>query len=132
MIVDSSALVALLMDESSARRVESALAAADRIGISAATLVEATIVLSSRMGRDARPVLARLMRLLDAEVVPFDEGQYEYAVDGWLRFGKGRHKAALDLGDCLSYAAARYLDQPLLCVGDDFAQTDVAIVPLGG
>lgn len=130
MIVDSSALVALVLDEPQALQVEAALAGADHIGISAATLVEATIVLSARLGRDARPLLSRLLRLLDVEIVPFDEGQYEYAMDGWLRFGKGRHPAALNMGDCLSYGIAKCLDQPLLCVGRDFPATDLEIVPL--
>lgn len=130
MIIDSSALVALLLDEPQACQVEAALVGADRIGVGAATLVELSIVLSARLGRDARPLISRLLRLLDAEIVPFDEGQFEYAMDGWLRFGKGRHPAALNLGDCLSYATARYLDQPLLCVGDDFPRTDVELVAL--
>jgi len=64
--------------------------------------------------------------LAETAVVPFGESHYGAAVDAWLRYGKGRHPAALNFGDCLSYAVARLAQEPLLFVGDDFAQTDIA------
>ena len=60
-------------------------------------------------------------------MVPFGDAHYSAAVDAWLRFGKGRHRASLDFGDCLAYATARLANQPLLCVGEDFARTDLQL-----
>jgi len=128
-ILDSSAIVALVMDEPGADGIERALAGAARVGVGAPTLLETSIVLSARLGRDARPLLHRLLRVLDAEIVVFDEGQFECAMDGWTRYGKGRHPAALNYGDCLAYGTAKGLSQPLLCVGDDFPRTDLDLVP---
>jgi len=131
MILDSSALVALLLDEPSAPALLDALDGAEHVGVSAATLVEAGIVLEARLGALGGDRLRRLLELLQAEILPFEEGQWGFAVDGWRKFGKGNHPARLNFGDCISYGAARYYDQPLLCVGDDFPQTDLELVALG-
>jgi ribonuclease VapC len=84
------------------------------------------IVLFAQLQRDARSLLARFLSEVSIAIVPFGESHYGAAVDAWLRYGKGRHPAALNFGDCLSYAVARLANEPLLFVGDDFAQTDIA------
>jgi ribonuclease VapC len=100
------------------------------LGIGAPTLVETAIVLSSRLRQDARGLLARLLHTAGIETIPFSIPHYEVAVSAWLKFGKGRHPAALNLGDCFSYAVARLAKQPLLCIGNDFILTDLPVVPL--
>jgi ribonuclease VapC len=84
------------------------------------------IVLFAQLQRDARSLLARFLSEASIAIVPFGESHYGAAVDAWLRYGKGRHPAALNFGDCLSYAVARLANEPLLFAGDDFAQTDIA------
>jgi ribonuclease VapC len=77
------------------------------------------------MGLDARPLLLRLLQEAAIDEVPFGADHWRSAVDAWLRFGKGRHSAALNFGDCISYATAKLARVPLLFVGDDFPQTDI-------
>lgn len=125
MIVDSSAIVAIVLRESGWESLFARMSSADRLGVAAPTLVEAGIVLSSRLGRDARPLLARVAQETGMVTIPFGEPAYVVAVDAWLRYGKGRHPAALNFGDCVSYATAKVTGEPLLCVGEDFPQTDV-------
>lgn len=126
-VVDTSVLVAIVFGESDARVYASMLAArAGDINISAATLLEAGIVVESRQGIEARRDLERLVARLDAAIVPFDEHQAALAGAAWQRFGKGRHPAGLNFGDCISYALAKHLGVPLVFKGDDFTQTDVA------
>jgi ribonuclease VapC len=83
------------------------------------------IELSRRRGQDAGPWLRSFLRNADAEVVPFTEEHLDAAIDAFLRFGKGRHRAALNFGDCMAYAVAAVAGMPLLYTGDDFAQTDI-------
>ena len=125
MILASSAVVALLMREPGHERLLAALAAAPSVGIGAPTLVETTIVLSARLGRDARGLTSRFLDEADVTLVPFTDAHFGTALDAWLRFGRGRHPAGLDFGDCLSYATARVAGQPLLFTGEDFAKTDL-------
>ena len=129
LVVDTSAAVAILLSEPDADRLLGALEAADTRLMSAPTLVELGIVLEGRYGRPARGLADRFTRDGGIEVHPFDEEQATHAVEGWRRFGRGRHPAALNLGDCFTYGLAIATDSPVLCVGDDFAQTDVAVVP---
>lgn len=129
MIVDSSALVAIFMQQEGHERVVDALAEARTAGIGAPTLVEAGMVLSVRMRADARALLARFVSDFDVVVVPFTEDHWREAMDAFRRFGKGRHPAALNLGDCLSYAVASLAGQPLLCVGEGFRKTDLKVLP---
>ena len=84
------------------------------------------MVLSSRLGRDPRQQLAGFLREMEVEVIPFTAEHYEVAMDAFERFGKGRHPAALNFGDCLTYAVARLSGLPLLYTGNDFARTDLA------
>jgi len=127
MILDSSAVVTIFLKEPGHEMVRRKMVEAQVIGIGAATLVETAIVLSARLNRDMRGSLARFTEENQVITIPFTEGHYGIAVTAWLKYGKGRHPAALNFGDCLSYAVARAADMPLLCVGDDFAQTDLAL-----
>ena len=125
MILDTSALVAVMLREPGAERVMHQMAQSQgSLGIGAASLVEAGIVLSARLGEDARGRIARVLDEVGIVVLSLNESHYAVAVDAWLRFGKGRHAASLNFGDCLSYATAVIAGEPLLCVGDDFARTD--------
>lgn len=128
MILDSSAIVAIFFQEPEYQAILTKLAAADKAGIGAPTLVECAIVLTARMGMDTRGLLADFLREASVAVIPFTEAHSELALEAWLRYGKGRHPAALNLGDCLAYAVAKHADRPLLCVGGDFTQTDLRLV----
>lgn len=125
MILDSSALVAIALDEPERAAFVAKIAAAEAVGVSAPTLFEAGLVLSSRMGLDARELLAELVDASDVVIMEFGPRHWQEALSAWTRFGKGRHPAGLNFGDCLAYATARVAGQPLLCKGNDFAQTDL-------
>lgn len=126
MIVDTSALMAILMAEADAPRFADAMRIArGDMSLSAVTLVEATSVAEGRGGAEMGAALNALLRHIGAEIVAVDTRQAEIARDGWRRFGKGRHRAGLNLGDCFAYALAIERDAPLLFKGDDFAETDV-------
>lgn len=129
MIIDTSALVAIFIQETGHERLVEAVADASAAAVAAPTLVEAGIVLSVRMRHDARPLLARFLHDFGIMVIPFGEDHWREALEAFNRFGKGKHPAALNLGDCFSYAVASLAEQPLLCVGNDFRQTDLAILP---
>lgn len=127
MILDSSAVVAIMLREPEYESLLTRIASAPRVGIGAATLLEAGIVLSARLQQDARGRLARLLQESGISVVPITDAHFGVAMDAWLRFGKGRHPAGLNFGDCLAYATAVVAGEPLLCVGDDFPQTDCVL-----
>lgn len=125
--VDTSALMAVLLGEPDATIYASVLSEhAGDISISAATLVESTIVALAKQGEPARHDLETLLRVLDVETVAVDAGQAQLAARAWQRFGKGRHPASLNFGDCFSYAVAKGNGAALLFKGDDFTQTDIA------
>lgn len=128
MIVETSAVVAVVLGEPDAERFVDALTVPALRLISAANVVEAGIVVEARQGPDAARDLAHLLEEVAIEVEPVDAAQAQLAVDAWRRFGKGRHPAGLNLGDCFAYALARYRGEPLLFKGNDFTQTDVASV----
>ncbi len=125
MIVDSSAIIAVVFKEPDWEGVFEILEAAPGAGISTPTLVETGIVLTARLGRPALLVVQRLIHELGLEIVPFGERHWQAAVEAYERFGKGRHRAALNFGDCMAYATAHLAAEPLLFVGDDFALTDI-------
>jgi ribonuclease VapC len=129
MVVDTSALVALLLGEPEAGDIAGWLERARAPLISAATLVEVTIVVEARLGADGVLRLEQVLREAAIETVPLDVDQARAASDAWRAYGKGRHPAGLNLGDCYTYALARERGGPVLCVGDDFARTDVGTVP---
>lgn len=128
-VVDTSALVAVVFGEEDAEQIAASLV--DHTGalqISAATLLEALIVVEARQGPEAVLDLRGVIQHLGITVAPVDVENAALAFAAWQRFGKGRHGAALNFGDCFSYALAKQLGAPLLFKGDDFAQTDVSTV----
>ena len=125
MVVDTSVLLAILQDEPERRRFNEALESADSRLMSAATFVETSIVIESRYGAEGLRDLDLLLERAGLELVPVDVEQARAARAAYSRFGKGRHPAALNFGDCFSYALARVLGEPLLYKGGDFSQTDL-------
>ncbi|MCA0253636.1 MAG: type II toxin-antitoxin system VapC family toxin [Actinobacteria bacterium] len=125
MIVDTSALVAVILGEPDAEGYLRSMSGAESLMVSAATLAEALIVVEARQGRDAASDLAALLAEVEAEVVSVDETQAELAAAAYRRFGKGRHPAALNFGDTFGYALAAARGEALLYKGEDFAATDV-------
>lgn len=126
-VLDTSAISAVALGEPDAERFAATLVAnAGDVLLGAATYVEAGIVLQARLGDEGARSLDDVIRACRAQIVPLDAEQAALAVSAWARFGRGRHPAKLNLGDCFSYALARSRSAPLLFKGDDFAQTDVA------
>jgi len=125
MVVDTSAVVAILQREPERDRFADALAGADDPLISAATLFECSIVMHRRGGDLAIERLDELLLSAGVRCVALDVSHVRAAREAWTRFGKGRSPAALNFGDCFSYALATTTGRPLLFKGDDFAQTDV-------
>lgn len=124
-VVDTSAIVAVLFGEPGSAELERHLLA-DHGVMSAATRVELGIVIEAKKGSAGTQLLEELLTRVGIEVLAVDAELAEEAIVGWRRFGKGRHQAGLNLGDTFSYALSRRLGQPLLFVGDDFSHTDVA------
>lgn len=129
MILDTSALVALLEQEPEAERIACALAATPDRVLSAANLVEAGIVMQVRRGDDGARDLDLVLAKLRVEVVPLTARQAEIARKAYRRYGRGRHNAKLNLGDCFAYALAKDRSAPLLFKGDDFSKTDITVAP---
>lgn len=127
MIVDSSAIVAIFFQEPGYRELAQKIVDTQNVGIGAPTLVECAIVLTARLGTDARAMLARFMEEANITVVPFTERHFGEAVRAWIRYGMARHPAGLNFGDCLAYAVAVLAGMPFLCIGDDFSLTDLAL-----
>lgn len=123
-VVDTSAVVAVLLGEEGWRDLERRLVDETCV-MSAATRVELGIVIEARTGPAGTQLLDELLARIGVEVVAVDAEQAASALVCWRRFGKGRHRAGLNLGDTFSYALARELGSPLLYVGEDFAATDV-------
>jgi ribonuclease VapC len=124
-VIDSSALLSVVLGEPDAELVAARLVEPVRKVVSAATLFEAAVASERRGGLEARDRLDRLITRVDPTIVPFDHQHLGWARDAFRRFGKGRHVAALNLGDCIAYATARHEVLPLLFKGDDFGQTDL-------
>ena len=125
MILDSSAVLSVLFREKTHAQVEGALDSAELISIGAPTLFEATMVAAARFDLHGRALVSQFMARWDVAVAPFDARHANVALEAFVRFGKGRHPARLNLGDCMTYATASVAELPLLFVGDDFAKTDV-------
>ena len=125
MIVDSSALLAVLYREPDAERYETAIAAAPHCRMSAANVLEVSIVVEARGGAEAGHELDLFLERAAVELVPVTAAQVEAARRAWRRFGKGHHPAALNFGDCFAYALAKTTSEPLLFKGEDFARTDI-------
>jgi ribonuclease VapC len=126
-ILDTSAVIAVILKQPGFEQILKKLAAADAGGIGAPSLAETAIVLRARLGIDPRGILARFLQEFRVTTVPFGEDHWREAVESFGRYGKGIHPASLNFGDCMSYAVAKLAQQPLLCVGEDFPQTDLDI-----
>lgn len=127
MIVDSSVLVAIALAQDGYREPWERLVDAGTGSVGAPTLLETGIVLRARLGAGGGPLLETLLNDLELATLPFDDVHWRVGVDAFARYGKGRHEAALNLGDCLTYAVAKVAGEPLLCLGDDFALTDLEL-----
>jgi ribonuclease VapC len=126
MVIDTSAVVAILFDETDQVRYDRAIEAANVRLVSAVTRVELALVIEGRKGEAGRDRLERFFRLTGAEVVAATTDHAQIAIEAFRRFGKGRHRASLNIGDCFAYALARATGLPLLFKGDDFTHTDIA------
>lgn len=127
MIVDASAIVAILLEEPGHEVLLSKLAAAESVAVGAPTLAETAIVLLAKIGPQGRRALAAFLSESEITVVDFSDAHWRAAADAYSRFGKGRHRAALNFGNCLTYAVAKLSSQPLLATGNDFAKTDLIL-----
>jgi len=129
MVIDSSALIALLLGEPETVSFVSAIAAASTRLVTAPSYLETAIVMVSRSGGEAQEKLDRLLSELAAEVVPFTHEQAILAVVAYRQYGRGSgHAAGLNFGDCFTYALAKLRDEPLLFKGNDFSRTDLRSV----
>ncbi len=130
MVLDSSAIVAIHLKEPGHERlleaIDEAIARAEVFVVGVPTLLETAMVLTARLGQDARPLLFAFLRGIEAEVVAFNQEHLDAATTAFLRFGRGRHPAALNFGDCMAYAVASVAGMPLLFTGGDFTRTDIA------
>lgn len=125
MIVDSSAIVAIVLREPGWEDLVARLEREQVAGIGASTLAETGLVLTVRLGKNAGPLLSRFIDEFRLTVIPFSGEHWRTAADAYTRFGKGRHSAGLNFGDCLTYAIAKLAAQPLLYTGTDFSKTDL-------
>jgi ribonuclease VapC len=130
MVIDTSAIIAVLLNEANALGIALAIESGSPRLLSAANLLEASMVIESRKGEAGGRELDLLLYRAAIEVVAVDQDQAEIARLAWRRFGKGRHPAGLNYGDCFAYALAKNRRLPLLFQGDDFSHTDIAGVPL--
>jgi ribonuclease VapC len=129
-IVDGSAIIAILLKEPGYKRLRDGLTGAEQAVIGAPTVVESSMVLCARLGRAGKTLLARFLEEAEIEVVEFTADHWTVAADAFIRYGKGMHPAGLNLGDCMTYAVAKLAGEPLLCLGDDFPATDLELASL--
>lgn len=125
MVIDTSALLAVLLDEPDAEHFEAAIAQASRRLMSTVSILETGIVLERRYGDIGTVELDRILHRAEIEAAPFTPEQCDLARQAFRNFGKGRHRAGLNFGDCAAYALSRASGEPLLFKGNDFTQTDI-------
>jgi ribonuclease VapC len=128
LVVDTSAVMAILLGERTARVLVERLGGARAPIISAATVAELEIVAGTRLGPAGRDAARAVLDSANVVTVPVDRIIAGAAVEAYRRFGTGNHRAGLNFGDCFAYATARHYDVPLLCIGADFAHTDIEVV----
>jgi ribonuclease VapC len=131
MVLDSSAVLAVLFDQPERRAFTLSIERDPRRLMSAANVLESALVAEASRGESAGRELDLLLHRADVLLVPVDADQVELARSAWRRFGKGRHPAGLNFGDCFAYALAEASGEPLLFKGEDFARTDIAAVGVG-
>ena len=129
MVIDTSALVAIFLAEPERRKFLDLIIAAETRLISAANALETGIVLEARRGEAAGREFDLFVVRANLQVVPVDGEQVEIARSAWRKYGKGRHPATLNFGDCFAYALAKSSGEPLLAKGSDFAATDIEVCP---
>jgi len=125
MIVDTSAIIAILFQEPGFEELINKLGRSRTLGIGMPTLAETCIVLTNRIGEQAAGMLEGFLREIDGIEIPFGEDHWREACTAYQRYGRGKHPARLNFGDCLSYSVAKLAGQPLLFVGNDFSRTDI-------
>ncbi len=130
MVIDTSALIAILQDEPERRVLNEAIEAAESCAMSTGSFLEISMVIESRYGPDGTRDLDLFISKARITFASVDADQAHVARDAFRRYGKGRHSAGLNFGDCFAYALARTLDEPLLFKGNDFALTDNAVCSL--
>lgn len=128
MVIDASALIAMLTDEPDAPELEAAVEADPVRLMSTASYLEAAIVIETRFGEHGGRELDLWLHRARVDLVGVDAAQAEAARTAYRRYGKGRHRAGLNYGDCFAYALAKVSGQPLLFKGDDLAHTDIGVV----
>lgn len=127
MVIDTSALAAIFFDEPERQKFLAAIAAAGSRLVSAANVLETGIVVEGRQGESAGREFDLFIVRANLQIVPVDAEQADLARSAWRKYGKGRHPAGLNFGDCFSYALAKSSGEPLLAKGTDFAKTDIAV-----
>lgn len=128
LVVDTSAAVAIILGEAASDDLADHLERALVRLMPAPVRVELGIVIEARLWPSGQDIVERFLREAKVEIVPFDAELAARALSAWRRYGKGRHPAGLNLGDCFTYALAEQTGHPVLCTGDDFAVTDIAVV----
>ena len=128
LVVDTSAAVAVILGEPGSEELAAYLDDALARLMPTAIRVELGIVIEARLWPAGQDIVDRFLREARIEIIPVDADLAARAISGWRRYGKGRHPAALNFGDCFTYALAERTGYPVLCTGDDFAATDVAVV----
>jgi len=131
MVIDTSAIIAIAQNEPEAPLFERMIAEDSVRLISAATVLEAAMVLETRFGEDGGVELDLWLAKANVEIIPVNAEHADQARRAWRRYGKGRHPASLNYGDCFSYALAKLTNEPLLFKGSDFSQTDIQAVYIG-
>ena len=129
MVIDTSALLAIFLAEPERVRFLDLIIHSESRIISAANALETGIVLEARRGEAAGREFDLFSVRLNLQIAPVDAEQLEVARSAWRRYGKGRHPAALNFGDCFAYALAKIVEEPLLAKGTDFAATDIQVLP---
>jgi ribonuclease VapC len=128
MVIDTSALIAILLGEPEANAIATAIARDNNRMLSAFSFLEASIVIEARKGESGGRELDLLLHHIQAEMISMNPEQAEVARKAWRDYGKGRHPAALNIGDCCAYSLAKVSGEPLLFKGDDFSKTDISFV----
>ena len=128
MVIDTSAVIAILLGEPEANAIANAIALDNNRLISTFSFLEASIVIEAKKGESGGRELDLLLHHIQAEIVSMNSEQTDIARKAWREYGKGRHPAGLNIGDCCSYALAKISGEPLLFKGDDFSKTDISTV----
>ena len=128
MVIDTSAIIAILLGEPETNRISQAILNDPKRLMSAFSLLECSLVIESRKGEPGGRELDLLLHRLSVEIISMNPDQSQIARDAWRKFGKGRHPAALNIGDCCAYALARFANEPLLFKGNDFNRSDIDFI----